>query len=154
MLLPYPFYTVQFYIIFRPKRARWFATFILPAYFILSVFSDSYTNKASNYFDKSVDSSEFYGSTRNYEDAINVEEDYIDFLPLIPSKVITTPYLSLKIPFTSFKETALFEQDSTLTPEKDRRGYGFNGRAVSIPGLNFNFSNNYDKKNKPNISAQ
>lgn len=118
------------------KRAKWLATFILPAYILGSVLVSSFIKQQSNYLDESTSSSVIYANTNNYEDVINKNEELIDFA-IIPSKVITTPYLPLKIPYTPFKEDAVFEQDSTLNPENDERGYGFSVKKMSLPGMSF-----------------
>ena len=123
------------------KRTKWLATFILPTYLLISFLLSSFSKQHSNYLTPNTDSSTIYANTSNYEDVINKSEDLVDFAT-IPSKVITTSYLPLKIPFTTFKENAVFNQDSTLKPTKDERGYGFNGKRMSIPGLSFSLNNN------------
>ncbi len=121
------------------KRAKWLATFILPAYLFGSILLSAFTKQNSNYLSTDADSSEIYANTKNYDDVIKKSEELVDFAS-IPSKVITTSYLPLKIPFTSFKENAVFNQDSTLTPESDDRGYGFNANKMSLPGLTININ--------------
>lgn len=123
------------------KRAKWVATFLLPAYLLVSFMLSAFSKQHSNYLTLNADSSAIYANTSNYEDVINNSEDLVDFAT-IPSKVITTSYLPLKIPFTAFKENAVFKQDSSLTPSNDERGYGFNGGKMSIPGLTFSIGDN------------
>jgi len=123
------------------KRAKWLATFILPAYLLGSLLVSSFSKQHSNYLDENSDSSAIYANTNNYEDVIDRNKDQIDFAT-IPSKVITTSYLHLKIPFTPFKENAVFKQDSTLSPEKDDRGYGFNISKMELPGVSLYFGSN------------
>ncbi|MFD2585318.1 hypothetical protein ACFSQJ_00140 [Croceitalea marina] len=125
------------------KRTKWLATFILPAYLLISFLLSSFSKQHSNYLTTTGDSSAIYANKGNYEDVIDNSEDLIDFAT-IPSKIITTSYLPLKIPFTTFKENAVFEKDSTLKPNKDERGYGFNGKSMSIPGLTLSIGNNKD----------
>ncbi|NKI33463.1 hypothetical protein [Croceivirga thetidis] len=122
------------------KRAKWLATFILPAYILGSVLVSSFKKQQSNYLGENPESSTIYASTSNYEDVIDENDELVDFA-VIPSKVITTPYLPLKVPYTSFKEDAVFKQDSTLNPEKDRRGYRFNARKIDLFGAQFQFNN-------------
>lgn len=123
------------------KKTKWLATFILPTYLLVSFLLSSFTKKHSNYLIPNADSSAIHANTSNYEDTINKREDLIDFAT-IPSKVITTSYLPIKIPFTTFKENAVFKQDSLLAPLKDERGYGFNAGKMSIPGLTFSVNKN------------
>lgn len=135
------------------KRAKWLATFILPSYLLGSLILGSFTKQNSNYLSQDSDSSAVHANTRNYDDVLNKSEDLVYFAT-IPSKIITTSYLPLKIPFTSFKENAVFNQDSTLTPENDERGYGFNAKNISMPGLNFAVNKNeYSEEQKRYIAV-
>jgi hypothetical protein len=122
------------------KKGKWLATFILPTYFIGSILVSSFTRKPSNYLLENSDSSIVHANSRNYEDVLNANEDLIDFAT-IPSKVITKNHLHLKIPFTDFKEEAVFEQDTSLILEKDERGYGFHGSSqANNLGISLNFN--------------
>jgi len=51
----------------------------------------------------------------------------------IPSKVIEKSYLPVFIGFNKWMEDAVFQNDSTLLPEEDKRGYGFNLDRFSAP---------------------
>jgi len=121
------------------KRAKWLATFILPAYLLGSFILSSFTKRHSNYLDNA-SSNAFYASNSNYEDVLDTREDQVDFAT-IPSKVILTSYLPIKVPFTSFKENAVFARDSTLLPEKDERGYGINIKNISLAGARITLDN-------------
>lgn len=121
------------------KRTKWLATFILPTYLLGSLLVSSFTKQHSNYLSINSDSSAIYANTNNYEDVIDKSEEFADFAT-IPSKVITTSYLPIRIPYTEFKENAIFNSDSSLTPKKDKRGYGFHAKKVGIPGMSFSFS--------------
>jgi hypothetical protein len=131
------------------RRAKWLATFILPVYLLISFMVGSFTKQPSNYLVEKGSSSDLYASGSNYDDMLDTHKELVDFAT-IPSKVITTPYLPLKIPFTPFKEDAVFHSDSTLRPEKDKRGYGINIKKMSLPGITFtvNSENNYASQKK------
>jgi hypothetical protein len=125
------------------RKTRWVATFILPVYVLGTLLVSAFTKQHSNYISKNSSSSEVYANTNNYEDVINENEELVDFAT-IPSKVITTPYLHLKIPFTPFKENAIFNRDSSLTPKKDTRGYGFNSKNLNFPGISISLNDDND----------
>ncbi|TAI46615.1 hypothetical protein [Flagellimonas allohymeniacidonis] len=93
---------------------------LTPIYFIiLLVTSIEYRN--SNFLDKERNSSEQFANKENYFDLLINDEDYPGEL-VIPSKVITTSYLQVFMPFSEGLENRVFAFDSTLVPEKDRRG--------------------------------
>ncbi|RNC87474.1 MAG: hypothetical protein ED555_14165 [Allomuricauda sp.] len=125
------------------KKARWVATFILPIYTVGLVFLQIYGVVNSNYQIEGQGTSSYFTSKYNYEDQLTEKTDFVQFVSL-PSKVIDKPYMRVYVGFNKFLEDAVLAKDSTLMPEKDRRGYSFKiNRRFNFSGLSFNFSNRY-----------
>ncbi|WP_435625064.1 hypothetical protein [Flagellimonas sp.] len=131
------------------KRARWVSTFILPVYLLGTVFLSFFGMVNSNYQIFGQGSSSVFTSKNNYEDQLTEKTDLVQFVSL-PSKVIDKPYMRVFIGFNDFLEEAVLERDSTLIPEKDRRGYSFRlGKFLSAPGINANFSDGHIARKQP-----
>lgn len=121
------------------QKSKWVATYLLPAYLILSIFGSAYGTKTSNYLMTNIESSESFTSKKSYFNEMS-ETDISDFA-YIPSKVIHTDYLQLSIPHTRFKEDQVFAKDSSLILKKDQRDYHFDfSDGIQIPGINVKFS--------------
>nr|WP_297787021.1 hypothetical protein [uncultured Allomuricauda sp.] len=93
---------------------------LAPIYIIiLMITSLEYRN--SNYLEQDLNSSRTYANRENYLDMMTEEGDFPGSM-VIPSKVITQPYLSVFIPFSESLENRVFAYNDSLTPEDDRRG--------------------------------
>jgi len=108
---------------------------LLPLYLVI-VFIYGLEYKNSNYLDKNLNSSSFYANKENYEDMLLNDEDFPGKV-LIPSKIITTNYLKIFIPYTESIENKIFGYNATLKPEKDRKG---------IVSSNISFTTNWSDK--------
>lgn len=125
------------------KKARWVATFILPAYLLLLLFLQIYGVVNSNYQIEGQLTSSYFTSKYNYEDELTEKTDFVQFVSL-PSKVIDKPYMRVYVGFNKFIEDAVLANDSLLMPKEDRRGYSFKiRRGLNFNGLTFNFSNKH-----------
>ena len=125
------------------RKARWVATFILPAYLIVLLFLQIYGVVNSNYQIEGQLTSSYFTSKYNYEDELTEKTDFVQFVSL-PSKVIDKPYMRVYVGFNKFIEDAILEHDSILRPKEDRRGYSFKTTTgLSFNGLNINLSRKY-----------
>ncbi|GLU45630.1 hypothetical protein [Allomuricauda sp. NBRC 101325] len=86
---------------------------------ILLITTLGYRN--SNYLDKELNSSSIFANKENYFDMLTDEEDFPGRL-VIPSKVITEPYLKVFVPFSENIENRIFAFNDSLKPKNDRRG--------------------------------
>lgn len=129
----FPFYWIFSFItlsfLYRPlvynfldnKFGRRISLLLLPIYIILIVGS-SFQNKTSNYFNRSLKSSEIIGDASNYEDLLTDETDFIEKVT-IPSKVISTNYLKVFMLFNDIIEDDVFDYNPDLKPKEDIRGF-------------------------------
>lgn len=93
---------------------------LIPVYLIIvSITSLKYDN--SNYLDVDASSSSIYANNRNYEDLLTEDDDFIRNVA-IPSKVISTRYLKVFVPFSENVEDRIFNYNEALRPKEDRRG--------------------------------
>ena len=93
---------------------------LAPIYIIiLMITSLEYRN--SNYLEQDLNSSSIYANRENYLDMMTEEGDFPGSV-VIPSKVITQPYLNVFVPFSENLENRVFAYNDSLTPENDRRG--------------------------------
>jgi len=93
---------------------------LVPIYIvILLITSVEYRN--SNYLEKDLKSSSIFANKENYLDML-VDEGEFPGEIVIPSKVITKPYLNVFIPFSEHIEERIFIFNDSLKPKKDRRG--------------------------------
>ncbi|MEM9363123.1 MAG: hypothetical protein AAGA43_10830 [Bacteroidota bacterium] len=94
---------------------------LLTPIYLLILFLTSLGYRNSNFWDKERSSSEIFANRENYADMQDEDEDYPGDI-VIPSKVITTKYLQVFMPFTGSFEERIFTFDESLKPENDRRG--------------------------------
>ncbi|MEM9077359.1 MAG: hypothetical protein AAGC43_09975 [Bacteroidota bacterium] len=94
---------------------------LLTPIYLLILFLTSLGYRNSNFWDKERSSSEIFANRENYADMLDEDEDYPGDI-VIPSKVITTKYLQVFMPFTGSFEERIFTFDESLKPENDRRG--------------------------------
>ncbi len=106
---------------------------LVPFYFIILLGTSLKYNK-SNYIEKSNTSSTYYASSKNYEDMLNEEGQFIK-IAAIPSKVINDSYLKVFMIFSDGIEDRIFSRNKSLKPEKDKRGLT-TGMEFSGSGLN------------------
>lgn len=143
----FPFYWVFSYLtlsfLYRPlvynfldnrfgKRIIFFLTPIYIAIFIISGLE--YRN--SNYLDKERNSSTIFANKENYLDMMTEGADYPGEA-VIPSKVITTKFLQVFMPYSENIEERIFDFDESLRLKDDRRG---------LVSSNFNFNTNWSDK--------
>ena len=107
---------------------------LIPVYLIIvSITSLKYDN--SNYLDVDASSSSIYANNRNYEDLLTEDDDFIRNVA-IPSKVISTRYLKVFVPFSENVEDRIFNYNEALRPKEDRRGLRsdiqFNNQGISF----------------------
>ncbi len=93
---------------------------LTPVYILILVVSGlEYRN--SNFLEKDRDSSTIYANKENYLDMMNDEKDYPGEA-VIPSKVITTKFLPVFMPYSESIEDRILLYESSLKLEEDRRG--------------------------------
>jgi len=148
---------ITFAFLYRPlvynfldqKKARWISTFILPVYMLGAIFLSFFGMVNSNYQIFGQGSSAVFTSKNNYEDQLVKKTDLVQFVSL-PSKVIDRPYMRVFVGFNDFLEEAVLERDSSLVPERDRRGYSFRlGKFLSAPGINANYADAHIAEKQP-----
>ncbi|MEM9001738.1 MAG: hypothetical protein AAGB24_15870 [Bacteroidota bacterium] len=128
----FPFYWVFSFIslsfLYRPlvynfldnRFGKRLILLLTPIYIaILLLTSVQYRN--SNYLEKDRNSSSIFANKKNYRDMLANESDFPGEV-VIPSKVITTRYLQVFMPYSESIEERLFSYNESLKPEKDRRG--------------------------------
>jgi len=110
---------------------------LTPIYIVILVLSGlEYRN--SNYLEKDRSSSTIYANKENYLDMMKEDEDYPGEA-VIPSKVITTNFLPVFMPYSESVEDRIFAFEESLKLEDDRRG---------LISTNFQFSSNWSDKIK------
>ena len=108
---------------------------LTPIYILILVLSGlEYRN--SNFLDKDGNSSTIYANRENYADMMDIEKDYPGEV-VIPSKVITTPFIPIFMPYSENLEDRIFDFDESLKLKEDRRG---------LTSSNFRFSSNWSDK--------
>ena len=143
----FPFYWVFSFLtlsfLYRPlvynfldnKFGRRIIFLLTPFYIIILILSGlAYRN--SNYLNKEQSSSTIFANKENYLDMMTEDEDYPGDA-VIPSKVITTPFLQVFMPYSESLEERIFAFEASLKPEEDRRG---------LTSENFRFSTNWGDK--------
>mgnify|MGYP003629666503 CR=1 FL=1 len=93
---------------------------LAPIYIIILMIT-SLEYRQSNYLDKEQRSSSMFAKKENYLDMMTEEGDFPGGV-VIPSKVITKPYLNIFVPFSENLENRVFAYKDSLKPENDRRG--------------------------------
>jgi hypothetical protein len=96
-------------------------TFMLvPAYIAIMILTSvKYQN--SNYLEIEKSSSSYYADSRNYDDMLSNDDDFVK-IASIPSKVILDPYLKVFIDYTAKVEDQIFSYNEKIKPKTDRRG--------------------------------
>lgn len=130
--LYFPFYWVFSFLtlsfLYRPlvynfldnKFGKRIIFLLTPIYIIILILSGlEYRN--SNYLEKDRDSSTIYANRENYLDMMKGDSDY-PRQAVIPSKVITTKFLTVFMPYSEKVEDRILDYDKSLKLEKDRRG--------------------------------
>lgn len=143
----FPFYWVFSFLtlsfLYRPlvynfldnKFGKRIIFMLTPIYIVILVLSGLYYRN-SNYLEKDRNSSTIFANKENYMDMMTEDEDYPGEA-VIPSKVISTHYLQVFMPYSENIEERIFDYDSSLKPEEDRRG---------LASSNFNFNTNWSDK--------
>lgn len=108
---------------------------LTPIYFVILILSGLYYRN-SNYLEKDRSSSTIYANKENYYDMMTEDADYPGDA-VIPSKVITTKFLQVFMPYSENIEERIFDFDPSLKPDEDRRG---------LASENFNFNTNWSEK--------
>ena len=107
---------------------------LVPIYFVIFL-STSLEYKKSNYLEKSNTSNSYYASSKNYENMLNEEGQFIKGVA-IPSKIITDSHLKIFIVYSDAIENRIFKRNESLKPKKDKRGL-YSDITFSQPDLNF-----------------
>ena len=115
------------------RRLSWI---LVPFYFLI-VITLSFKYNYSNYLNTNSSSNDIIANSKNYEDLLTDENEFIQDVA-IQSKVITDPYLKIFIKFSESVENNVFDFNSGLKPEKDKRGLKsditFNGGKMNNLG--------------------
>lgn len=107
--------------------------FLLTPIYILILILSGLEYRNSNYLEKDRSSSTIYANKENYTDMMTGDEDYPGEA-VIPSKVITTKFLPIFMPYSENVEDRIFEYEKSLKLDEDRRG---------LTSTNFQFSTNW-----------
>jgi hypothetical protein len=110
--------------------------FLLTPIYILILILSGIEYRNSNYLDKERNSSTIFANKENYLNMMIEDADYPGEA-VIPSKVITTRFLPVFMPYSENVENRIFGFDETLKLENDRRG---------LTSTNFQFSSNWSDK--------
>lgn len=102
------------------KFGRRLLLILLPIY-ISAFYLSTVSNVRSNFIYKESYSSAYYTNSTNYLNSLQ-KGDYIR-QAAIQSKVISTPYLNVFIPFRKKIEEIVYLQDSVLNLKDDKRGF-------------------------------
>lgn len=93
---------------------------LVPIYIVILLVT-SLEYRHSNYLDKEQNSSNNFANKENYLDMLTEDGDFPGRM-VIPSKVITKPYLNVFVPFSENLEDRVFAYNDSLKLENDRRG--------------------------------
>jgi len=130
----FPFYWVFSYLtlsfLYRPlyynlidnKFGRRVSFMLLPFYMSVLFISSLYKEQSGFITYGSVISNSIRASSRNYEDLVDKNDLFISVLCL-QSKVITDPYIKIKIPLTNAIENRILEFNKSLKPYQDKNRY-------------------------------
>jgi len=116
------------------KFGKRISLILVPIYIII-LLGTSFEYRKSNYIEISNSSSSYYASSKNYEDMLLDEGQFIK-TAAIPSKVIKDSYLKVFMVYSSSIEDRIFSRNESLKPEKDKRGL-YSHITFSTPDLNF-----------------
>jgi hypothetical protein len=114
------------------KFGRRLSFVLLPIYFIILILT-SFQYRPSNYFDDVDYSSETRANRISYLDQLKDNEHVDNFA--ITSKVVTMPYLNVFMELTDNVENNIFDFNSKLKPDDDRRG--LNSDIVVFNNMNW-----------------
>ncbi|MBR9914530.1 MAG: hypothetical protein GYB32_06835 [Algicola sp.] len=95
---------------------------LIPVYFGILLLT-SFKYKSSNYFELNDTSSSYYANSKNYENELVGEKEYIDDVA-IQSKVIDEHFVKVFIVFSENVENRIYRLNPSLQPEEDQRGFG------------------------------
>ncbi len=110
--------------------------FLLTPIYILILILSGVEYRNSNYLDKERNSSTIFANKENYSNMMVEDADYPGEA-VIPSKVITTQFLPIFMPYSENVENRIFSYDESLRLEEDRRG---------LTSTNFQFSSNWSER--------
>lgn len=110
--------------------------FLLTPIYILILILSGLEYRNSNYLDKDRNSSTIYANKENYSDMMKEDADYPGEA-VIPSKVITTRFLPIFMPYSENVEDRILSFEESLKLENDRRG---------LTSTNFQFNSNWSDK--------
>ena len=102
------------------KFTKRLSLILIPIY-VLILAATSLKYQKSNYLSIGNNSSEIQANDKNYEDMLQKEGEFIQTVA-IPSKVINDNFLKVFVVYVEGMEDRIFSLDSTLKPEKDKRG--------------------------------
>jgi len=130
----FPFYWVFSYLtlsfLYRPlyynlidnKFGRRVSFMLLPFYLSVMFISNLYKEQSGFITYDSVASNAIRANSQNYEDLVEKNDLFISVLCL-QSKVITDPYVKIKIPLTKAIENRILEFNKSLKPYQDQNLY-------------------------------
>lgn len=152
----FPFYWVFSYLtlsfLYRPlvhnfldnRFGKRLSFTLIPIYFVIMLLA-SYNYNRSNYFSAMDDSNSFIANANNYDESITEKGVFISDAS-IPSKIINTNYLPVFIEYQNDIEDIVFEYNTSLKPEQDKRGLKSD--------IFFTTKQLVAKKNKDSIKAE
>lgn len=141
----FPFYWVFSYLtlsfLYRPlyynlidnKFGRRVSFLLLPFYLSVLFISNMYKEQSGFVSYGSVTSNAIRANSQNYEDLVEKNDLFISALT-IQSKVITDPYIKIKIPLSNTLEGRILEFNESLRPYQDKNRYkstmNINGKGI------------------------
>lgn len=132
--LYFPFYWIFSYLtlsfLYRPlyynlidnKFGRRASFLILPFYVFVLFIVNTYKEQSRFISFSDVTSNAIRANNRNYEDLVEKNDLFISTLS-IQSKVITDPYIKVKIPLSNALEVRILEFNKSLKPYQDKHLY-------------------------------
>ena len=116
------------------KFGKRLSFFLVPVYFML-LFIITLNYNYSNYFDFNEPSGSRIANSKNYEDQLTDDSDFINNIG-INRKVITDSYVKVIIIYSKFIEDDIYEFNPDLKPEEDERGISSNFININIGSSN------------------
>lgn len=124
-------YRPLFYNLIDNKFGRRISYMLLPFYISVLLITNLYKEQSGfiNYY--SVGSNNIRANSNSYQDLVEKNDIFMDIVT-IQSRVITDPYIRVKIPLHRYIENTLMNFNEDLRPSQDTHNYKFNGDLFGL----------------------
>jgi hypothetical protein len=121
-------YRPLYYNLIDNKFGRRVSFMLLPFYISVLLIASIYKEQSGfiNYYSVITQSNTILANSRNYEDIVEKDDLFINVL-CIQSKIITDPYIKVKIPLSRGIENNLMDFNESLRSCQDKNRYKFAG---------------------------